>query len=59
MKIVIKGTSGYCCIEKAYNDKITITPESIAYEHVPAVESEINPKRKWRYKTNSPIFKMK
>ena len=59
VKIVIKGASGYCCVDEAYNDKVTITPESISYEYVPAVESEINPKRKWSYKTNSPIFKMR
>lgn len=23
------------------------------------IETEINPKRKWSYKTNSPVFKMK
>ena len=59
IKIVIKGASGYCCIDEAYNDKVTITPESITYEYVPAIESEMNPKRKWSYKTNSSIFKMK
>lgn len=59
IKIVIKGTSGYCCIDEAFNDKVTITPGSISYEYVPAVESEMNPKRKWSYKTDSPIFKMK
>lgn len=59
IKIVIKGVSGYCCVDEAYNDKVTITPESISYDYIPAVESEMNPKRKWSYKTNSPIFKMK
>lgn len=59
IRIVIKGASGYCCIDEAYNDKITITSESISYEYVPSIETEINPKRKWSYKTNSPIFKMK
>lgn len=58
-KIAIKGASGYCCSDEAYNDKITITPESISYEYTPFLESEMNPKRKWSYKTNSPIFKMK
>ena len=59
IKIVIKGTSGYCCSDEAYNDKVTITSESISYEYIHFMESEINPKRKWSYKTNSPIFKMK
>lgn len=56
IKMVIKGASGYCCSDEAYNDKITITPESISYEYTPFLESEMNPKRKWSYKTNSPIF---
>ena len=59
IRIVIKGSSGYCCVNEAFNDKVTITPESISYEYVPYMETEVNPKRKWRYKTNSPIFKIK
>lgn len=59
IKIVVKGGSGYCRIDEAYNDKITVTPDSIAYEYVPVVESEMNPTGKWSYKTNSPIFKKK
>ena len=59
IRIVIKGSSGYCCGDEAFDDKVTITPESISYEYVPYMETVINPKRKWSYKTNSPIFKMK
>ena len=58
-RIVIKGSSGYCCYDEAFNDKVTITQDSIAYEYVPYQETDINLKRKWSYKTNSPIFKMK
>lgn len=58
VKIIIKGTSGYCCSDKAYKDKITITSHSIAYEYIPFLESELNPKRKWSYKTDSPLFKV-
>ena len=58
IKIVIKGASGYCCSDEAYNDKVTITSDSIAYEYIPCLESELNPKRKWSYKTNSPLFKV-
>lgn len=58
-RIVIKGSSGYGCYDEAYNDKVTITPELISYEYTPCVETELNPKRKWNYKTDSPIFKMK
>lgn len=57
-RIVIKGSSGYGPVDEAYNDKVTITPEAITYEYLPYIESEINPKRKWSYKTNSPILKM-
>lgn len=58
IKIVIKGASGYCCSDEAYNDKVTITSDSIAYEYIPYLESELNPKRKWSYKTDSPLFKV-
>lgn len=58
IKIVIKGASGYCCSDEAYNDKVTITSDSIAYEYIPFFESELNPKRKWSYKTDSPLFKV-
>ena len=57
-RIVIKGASGYGSADEAYNDKFTITPTSISYEYKPMYESELNPSRKWSYKTNSPIFRM-
>lgn len=56
-KIVIKGTSGFCCADETYEDKVTVTGESIAYEYRPLVETEINVSRQWAYKTTSPIFK--
>lgn len=56
-RIVIKSSSGYCCYDEAYNDKIIITEDAVSYEYIPAVESETNPKRKWKYKTNSPLFR--
>jgi hypothetical protein len=59
VRIVIKGSSGFCCVDEAFNDKVTITPGSISYEYIPYMETEVNPKRKWSYKTDSPIFKMK
>ena len=57
-RIVIKGASGYGSADEAYNDKVTITPTSISYEYKPMYGSELNPSRKWSYKTNSPIFRM-
>lgn len=59
VRIVIKGSSGYCCFDDAFNDKVTLTQDSISYEYIPCVESKMNPKRKWSYKTNSPLFKMR
>ena len=59
IRIVIKGSSGYCCFDEVFSDKVTITPKSISYEYVPCMETEVNPKRKWNYKTNSPIFRRK
>ncbi len=58
IRIVIKGSSGYCCVDEAFKDKVTITENSIAYDYVPYLQSDINTKRKWSYKTNSPIFKV-
>ena len=29
VRIVIKGESGYCGAEEAYNDKVTITKDSV------------------------------
>lgn len=40
-RIVIKGSSGYCCVDEAFNDKVTITEDSISYEYIPYMESEI------------------
>lgn len=56
-KIVIKSESGYCCVDDAYKDTLTITAESIAYLYNPYLESETNPARKWRYTTTSPAFR--
>ena len=58
-KIVIKGASGYCPVDEAYEDKMTITDSAISYEYKPHLMSnlETNVYRKWSYKTTSPIFK--
>jgi len=58
VRIAIKGSSGYGPFDEAYTDKVTITCNSIAYQYTPCVESDINPKRKWSYKTTSPLFKL-
>ena len=58
IKITISGVSGFCPVDEAYSDKVTITPSSISYEYKPHTESrlETNIYRKWSYKTTSPIF---
>lgn len=56
--IVIKSTSGFCPVVYAYNDKLSITPDSIEYEYKPYLESEsiLNPYKKWSYKTANSIY---
>ncbi len=58
IRIVIKGASGYGPVDEAYEDKLTITSESISYEYKPhpMSHSETNIPRKWSYKTTSPVF---
>ena len=58
-RITIKSTSGYCCIQDAYKDKLVITPDFISYEYTPELESDHNYKRKWSYKTNRKSFENK
>ena len=55
-RITIKSSSGYCCVEDAYNDKLSITADSITYEYKPYLETEMNPAVKWSYRTNSKNF---
>ncbi len=59
VRIVIKGESGYCPIDEAFTDKVTITETSIKYEYKPQPDSnsEKNVARKWSYSTDSPLFK--
>lgn len=57
IKIVITSSSGYCPVDEAFDDRLSITSDSISYKYVPMMESDINPMRIWKYNTNSPIFK--
>ena len=56
IQIVIEGTSGFGSIDNAYRDKVTVTPDFIAYEYTPYRETPAAPKRKWRCQTNSPTY---
>lgn len=58
VKIVIKGSSGFGPGDLAYEDKLTLTASSIAYEYKPLFASEENPTRKWSYKTTAADFAM-
>ena len=55
-KIIIKGSSGYCAYSEAYKDRLTIEKGKISYEYLPEDETKINPVRKWKYTTNSPLY---
>lgn len=57
-KIILKSASGYGPVDEAYEDRLVITSNSIAYEYKPHPESnlETNISRKWSYKTDSPIY---
>lgn len=59
-KIVIKSTSGFCPVDYAYSDKLTIMPNSIAYEYKPYLEDDnsLNAYKKWSYKTTNSIFSL-
>jgi hypothetical protein len=55
-RITIKGSSGYCPVDVAFHDRISLTPNSIEYTYKPYYESEINRPQRWFYKTDSPMF---
>jgi hypothetical protein len=59
VRIVIKGESGYCPVDEAFSDKVTISESSIKYEYKPhpCSDSELNVPRKWSYTTDSSMFK--
>ncbi len=56
-RITIKSSSGYCPVDYAYDDKLTVTADGISYEYKPYLVSEENPVRKWRYSSNTRFCK--
>ncbi len=56
IRIAIKTTSGYCCIDDAYTDKMILCKDSIRYRHLPVRENEANATRTWSYKSTNPVF---
>lgn len=57
VRIAIKGCSGYGPYNLAYDDKVTVTCESIQYLYKPLCVSEDHQPIKWSYRTNSPEFR--
>ena len=57
VRITIKGSSGYCSSDDAFNDKVTIEENSISYDYIPLFASEHNQPKKWSYKSNNHFFK--
>lgn len=48
-RIVIKGESGFCSVDEAYTDAVTITPNWIRYRYEPRELSEHNLPMSWAY----------
>jgi len=48
-RIVIKGESGFCNVDEAYTDVVTITPDWIRYQYEPREMSEHNLPTSWAY----------
>ena len=59
VKVIIKSTSGYGSIYEAYQDTLTITPDSMSYICTPKFsgESVFRAVAKWKYQTNNPRFR--
>ena len=42
IRITIKGSSGYCPVDIAFHDRISLTPHSIEYTYQPAYMCKMN-----------------
>ncbi len=54
-RITIKSGSGYCCIEDAFTDRLTVTEDSVRYEYMP-YSAEFADKWGWSYRTTCQEF---
>ena len=45
-RITIKGSSGYCPVDVAFHDRVSLTPHSIEYTYKPYYQSEMNRPRR-------------
>ena len=55
-RITIKSRSGNVTMDGVYEDKLSITAESITYEYKPFRPSAENPHVKWSHRTNSAEY---
>ncbi len=55
-RITITSHSGNCTMDGVYDDRLSITAESITYEYKPFRPSAKNPLIKWSHRTNSAEF---
>lgn len=53
IRITIKGSSGYGCVDDAYDDKVTLTSSSIEYNYKPVLETKEHKAKNWKYRTNN------
>lgn len=54
IRIVFKSASGaLCSIDRAYDDRLTLTPERMTYKRTPFRPSFSNPIVSWSYKTST------
>lgn len=56
-KITIKTTSGYCPYDYVYEDKMTITSNSMSYVNKPMSQNSFYSLAKWTYKSESNSFR--
>lgn len=56
IRITIRGFSGCVPYEETYEDKVTISADTIRYELKPMVQTPVNMASKWSYKTTSSTF---
>lgn len=55
-RIVIESCSGYCSADCAYEDKLTLTANRIAYKCKPYLEAGQIIPIEWSYRVDSPVF---
>ena len=57
VKIVIGSSSGYCPVEYAYEDRLTVSADAIRYECTPVAQDGAVRAARWSYRADSPAFR--